>query len=228
LFTPLAQCHRIWCIDGGNVNTFLHASIKLRRVAHAKILESSWAFVNCTCGLLLAAGIFVTGCGDSKTSRHLTSLSVTPDDVEAVAPTGTAQFSVTGTFDQAPLTDTGVAVQWTTSDSSVATVTASGLATCLAAGGPITVTATGQGTTGTVSASATLTCLSSNPSVGIGKCVANDGNSLTGYCVGPRGGICREAYDPTNCPPRTPITNPQVNQCAQSSFTVDPTRSCTP
>jgi hypothetical protein len=210
------------------VSSFSHASMKLRRVAHERIVESSWVFVNCACGLLLAAGIVVTGCGDSKTTRHLTSLSVTPDDVEAVAPTGTAQFSVTGTFDQAPVTDTGVAVQWTTSDSSVATVTASGVATCLAAGGPITVTATGQGATGTVSASATLTCLSSNPSVGIGKCVTTETNSLTGYCEGPRGGICREAYDPTNCPPQTSVTNPQVNQCAQSSFTVDPMRSCTP
>jgi hypothetical protein len=60
------------------------------------------------------------------------------------------------------------------------------------------------------------------------KCVATGSNSLTGYCVGPRGGICREAYDPTNCPPQTSVTNPQVDQCAQSSFTVDPTRSCTP
>jgi hypothetical protein len=210
------------------MNSFLQASIKLRRVAHAKMVESSCAFVTCACGLLLATGVVVTGCGDSKPTRHLTSLSVTPDDVEAVAPRGTAQFSVTGTFDQPPITDTGVAVQWTTSDSAVATVTASGVTTCLAVGGPITVTATGQGATGTVSASATLTCLSSNPSVGIGKCVATDTNSLTGYCVGPRGGICREAYDPTNCPPQTSVTNPQVDQCAQSSFKVDPTRTCTP
>lgn len=64
--------------------------------------------------------------------------------------------------------------------------------------------------------------------VGIGQCVVTDTNTLNGYCVGPRGGGCREAYDPTNCPPQTPVSNPQADQCAQSSFTVDPTRSCTP
>lgn len=210
------------------MNNFFQASLRLQRVAHAKMVESSWVFVTCTWGLLFAAGMVVTGCGDNKIPRHLTSLSVTPGDVEAIAPTGTAQFSITGTFDRAPITDTSVVVEWTTSDSGVATVTASGISTCLAVGGPITVTATGQGATGTVSASATLTCLSSNPSVGMGKCVTTDGNGLTGYCVGARGGICREAYDPTNCPPQTSVTNPQVDQCAQSSFTVDPTRSCTP
>ena len=73
------------------------------------------------------------------------SLTVTPTDVEAVAPTGTAQFSVIGTFDKAPITVANVAAQWTTSDSAVATVTANGSATCLAVGGPITVTASGKG-----------------------------------------------------------------------------------
>jgi hypothetical protein len=186
----------------------------------------SWVFVSCTCGLLCTAGMVFTSCGDSKTLRHLISLSVTPGNVEAVAPTGTAQFTATGTFDQAPITDTSVAVQWTTSDSTVATVDASGIATCLAAGGPITVTASGQGATGTVSASALLTC--SSTSGGMGKCVVTDTNTLSGYCVGPHNGICREAYDPFNCPPQTSVTNPQADQCAQSSFTVDPTRSCAP
>jgi hypothetical protein len=117
------------------MNNFLQASMRLQRIAHATMVESSWVFVTFTCGLLFVAGMVVTGCGDNKIPRHLTSLSVTPGDVEAVAPTGTAQFSVTGTFDQAPIADTSVAVQWTTSDSAVATVTASGVATCLAVGG---------------------------------------------------------------------------------------------
>ena len=201
--------------------------MRLQIIAHARMAEYSWVFVSCTCGLLFAAGMVVTSCGDS--SRHLISLSVTPSDVEAVAPTGIAQFIATGTFDQAPITDTSVAVQWTTSDSTVATVAANGIATCLAAGPPITVTASGQGAAGTVSASATLTCLSSpNPSGGMGKCVVTGTNTLSGYCVGPHNGICREAYDPLNCPPQTSVTNPQADQCAQSSFTVDPTRSCAP
>src|ERR1700675_1863163 len=193
--------------------------MRLQILAHTRTTEYSRVFVSCACGVLFAAGMAITSCGDSKTSRHLISLSVTPGDVEAVAPTGTAQFSATGTFDQAPITGTNAAVQWTTSDSAVVTVNAGGMATCLAVGGPITVTASEQAATRTISASATLTCLPSNPS-GMGKCVVTATNTLSGYCVGPRGGICREAYDPTNCPPQTSVTNGQANQCAQSSFTV--------
>jgi len=62
---------------------------------------------------------------------------------------------------------------------------------------------------------------------GIGKCVVTDAK-LSGYCIGTRGGVCREAYDPTNCPPQTPVPNAQANKCAQSLFRVDPTRGCTP
>jgi hypothetical protein len=200
--------------------------VKLQILAHTT--EYRKLFLSAACGLLFAAGMVSTSCGDSKASRHLISLSVTPADVEAVAPTGTAQFSATGTFDQAPITEMNASVQWSTSDSTVVTVNANGIATCLVVGGPITVTASGQGAKQTVSASATLTCLSSNPSSGMGKCVVTDTNTLSGYCIGPRGGVCREAYDPTNCPPQTSVSNGQANQCAQSSFTVDPTRACTP
>lgn len=35
----------------------------------------------------------------------------------------------------------------------------------------------------------------------LGKCVVTDAK-LSGYCIGTRGGVCREAYDPTNCPPK--------------------------
>jgi len=185
-----------------------------------------WAFAG-ACGLLFSAGIVITSCGDSKASRQLVSLRVTPTDVEAVAPTGTAQFSVVGTFDQAPLTDNNVAVQWATSDSTVVTVSTDGLATCLAAGGPITVTASTAGVI-VLSGSAALTCLSSNPGSGMGSCVVTGTNMLNGYCVGSRGGICHEAYDPTNCPPQTPDSNAQTGQCPHTSITADPTRSCTP
>jgi len=63
---------------------------------------------------------------------------------------------------------------------------------------------------------------------GIGRCVVTSTNTLSGYCIGTRGGVCREAYDPTNCPPNTSVSNGQRTQCARSSFRVDPTRGCTP
>jgi hypothetical protein len=181
----------------------------------------------CSAALFLATAFGTTNCGGSA-SRHLISLDVTPKDVEAVAPTGTAQFSAEGTFDRNPTTETNLTVQWTSSDSSVVTITTAGVATCIAVGGPVTITGSEAGAMGTISDTALLTCLNSNPSPGIGKCVVAKDNTLSGYCIGVRGGICREAYDPTNCPPQSPASGPGADQCAQSSFTVDGVRSCTP
>src|SRR5205807_3278274 len=33
----------------------------------------------------------------------------------------------------------------------------------------------------------------------LGRCVVSNGK-MTGYCIGVRSGVCREAFDPTNCP----------------------------
>jgi uncharacterized repeat protein (TIGR03803 family) len=61
----------------------------------------------------------------------------------------------------------------------------------------------------------------------LGRCVVSNGK-MTGYCVGVRSGVCREAFDPTNCPQGQSVTNVVVDQCAQSTFTVDGSRACTP
>jgi hypothetical protein len=36
---------------------------------------------------------------------------------------------------------------------------------------------------------------------------------LTGYCLGARSGICRQAYDPTHCPPGRKAKTPALWQC---------------
>jgi hypothetical protein len=62
-----------------------------------------------------------------------------------------------------------------------------------------------------------------------GRCLVGSGNTLTGYCIGTRGGVCRHAYDPTNCPVGQPPTGVTSDQCGISgTFNVDASRSCIP
>jgi uncharacterized repeat protein (TIGR03803 family) len=85
--------------------------------------------------------------------------------------------------------------------------------------GKITVTTPG----GVATSSGTFTVTNSL----LGRCVVSNGK-MTGYCIGVRSGVCREAFDPTNCPLGQSVTNVVLDQCAQSTFTVDGSRACTP
>jgi hypothetical protein len=97
-------------------------------------------------------------------TRQLIGVSVQPGSGQAVAPNGTVTFSATGTFDQAPTTQSSLPAQWASSDSNVASIDpTTGIATCLAAGGPITVTASAAGKGGMLHGSGTLTCQLSTP-----------------------------------------------------------------
>ncbi|PYX59160.1 MAG: hypothetical protein DMG76_06500 [Acidobacteria bacterium] len=97
-------------------------------------------------------------------TRQLIAVSVQPGSGQAVAPNGTVTFSATGTFDQAPTTQSSLPVQWASSDSNVASIDPNtGIATCLAVGGPITVTASAAGKGGMIHGSGTLTCQLSTP-----------------------------------------------------------------
>jgi hypothetical protein len=182
---------------------------------------------------ILIAIALLSRCGGGGTSmglpRQLIALAVQPSNGDAFAPTGTLPFSATGTFNEAPISQATMTVQWVSSNSSVATIDRNtGLATCVAIGGPVTITASAPGNGGTVAASATLNCLSS-PSSHIGSCLVGSGNTLTGYCVGARGGICHEAYDPTTCPVGQPPTGVTSDQCGSSGpFNVDASRPCAP
>jgi uncharacterized repeat protein (TIGR03803 family) len=60
-------------------------------------------------------------------------------------------------------------------------------------------------------------------------CRVGSDNTLTGYCLGTRGGVCRQAYDPTNCPVGQPPNGVTSYQCGISgTFNVDASRSCIP
>ena len=77
--------------------------------------------------------------------RQLISLTIQPSPAIAVQ-RGSVTFSATGTFDQAPHTQTNLQVQWASSDSNVVTIDPNtGIATCVVVGGPLTITASAAG-----------------------------------------------------------------------------------
>jgi len=114
--------------------------------------------ISCALACLISYGALLVSCGGgSFQPRQLIALSVQPSDAVASAPDGTVPFSATGTFDSAPTTQANVAAQWSSSDQSVATLDPNtGIATCVAAGGPIGITATAAGKSGMLHSSATL------------------------------------------------------------------------
>jgi len=96
--------------------------------------------------------VLVHGCGiSSYEGKKLTSVSIDPVKNTAVAGTVTIaaqtvqQFKATGHYSDSMTTDLSQSVTWNTSDASVATVSATGLATAVASSGTCTITATGQG-----------------------------------------------------------------------------------
>jgi hypothetical protein len=178
---------------------------------------------------LACLALFWSGCGNNGMSaftappRTLLSVAVQPGSAEATAPTGTSPFTASGTFDQAPTTQDNLTVQWSSSDPSIATIDAdSGIATCVIAGGPVTITAVSGQKKGT----AQLNCLAA-PQSGSGHCVYQCGStrcgSLTGYCAITTGSACRQVYDPGQCPVGRPAGATGTGGCGMG---IDTTRSC--
>lgn len=126
------------------------------------------ASILCEVGSVASLGVVLASCGGGATigvgTRQLIGVSVQPGSGQAIAPNGTVTFSATGSFNQAPTTQSSLPVQWASSDSKVATIDPNtGIATCLVVGGPITVTASAAGKGGMIHGSGTLTCQLSPP-----------------------------------------------------------------
>jgi Bacterial Ig-like domain (group 2) len=167
-----------------------------------------------------------TGCGSNSTPapRTLLSIAVQPGNGEATTPMGTLPFTVTGTFDQPPITQDNLNAQWSSSDTTVATVDPNtGLATCLSAGAPVVITASSGAKQGT----AQLTCLASVPPPGSGNCAyicpSTRCGELTGFCSDTQGNACRQVYDPGRCPIGKPAGGTATDSCGVG---IDTTRAC--
>ncbi len=113
-------------------------------------------------GLLTLYATFALSCGGGTSpsqGRNLVSLAVHPAN-SFVLQGATVTFAATASFDQPPLTQSNFPAQWASSDTTLATIDANGVATCLQLGGPITVNASASAKSGAVTATATLTCAS--------------------------------------------------------------------
>ncbi|MHA7629000.1 kelch repeat-containing protein [Corallococcus sp. M7] len=84
----------------------------------------------------------------------LTSIELTPA-AGSVLSGSTQQFTAQGSYSDGTTADVTSSATWTTSDSAVATVSNTGLGTGVAAGGPVTLTATLGGVSGTAQLSVT-------------------------------------------------------------------------
>ncbi len=174
-------------------------------------------------GFLILLALIWTSCGSEKPARTLVSVAVQPQNAEATAPSGTLPFTLSGAFDQPPQTQDNLSAHWSSSDTSVATIESNtGVATCVAVGGPVTITASSGDKQGT----AELTCLAF-PTGGSGNCVYQCGSTrcgaLTGYCSLSTGGACRQVYDPAQCPIGRPAGATATNSC---NVGIDTTRGC--
>jgi uncharacterized protein YjdB len=96
--------------------------------------------------------------GSSMTPHQLIAIAVSPTGAGANQG-DTVPFTATGTFAQPPTTQTNIPAQWTSSDTTTATVNPStGAATCVGVGGPITITASAAGIAGNLQSTGELTC----------------------------------------------------------------------
>lgn len=109
-------------------------------------------------GLGISLATMASCGGSSMTPHQLIGIVVSPTGAGANQ-RDTVPFSATGTFAQPPTTQTNIPAQWASSDTATATIDPNtGAATCVAVGGPVTITASAAGMGGTLQSTAALTC----------------------------------------------------------------------
>lgn len=129
--------------------------------------------------MLLCLGVAVAGCGNPS---GLDSIQISPTS-QALTVGQTTQFTVTGTFGNSKHPTSGTVttgVTWTSSSTSVATVTNAGLVSAVSAG-TATITAEANAYNGPVTSSAIVTVSGAGSAGGTG----NNGGSLVSLTVIP-------------------------------------------
>ena len=112
-------------------------------------------------GLLLIATLALCGCGATGSSPTLLSISVTTS-APSIAVGSTTRFTATGIYSDSSTRDLTSSAVWTSTNTAVARVATTGIATAISAGSSLI-----SATVGSVSGSATLTIASVNASVNL-------------------------------------------------------------
>jgi hypothetical protein len=92
------------------------------------------------------------------------SIAVNPGTATAMSLTGTVQFTAMGTFNNntRQMMTSSNGLTWMSSNTTIATINSSGMAQCLMAGGPVTITASvpmAMGSNPMMKGTAVLTCM---------------------------------------------------------------------
>ena len=127
--------------------------------------------------LLLLFGFVAIHIGSCSSSPRLESIAVTPPNGD-VSKGLTQQFKATGTYSNGSTQDLSQTASWTSSDTTIVTIAAGGLATTVATG-----TATNQASQGTVTGSTKFT-IASAAVVSIAVAPANPGSLSTSSSSG--------------------------------------------
>jgi hypothetical protein len=172
--------------------------------------KMSWARTVLTIsGLGISLAMMASCGGSSMTPHQLIAIAVSPSGAGANQG-DTVPFSATGTFAPPPTSQTNIPAQWASSDTTTATIDPNtGAATCVAIGGPVTITASAAGMEGTLQSTAALTCAATG--TGPVKLVPN---SLSFACT--------QGYGGCECsgPETTTLTNSLSTSLTIDSITV--------
>ena len=119
-----------------------------------KFIKNTHLVFTMLIGVFLLAGCNLGG-GSNDNGAELTAIAVTP--ANSSIPNGlTKQFSAMGTYDDGTSSDISDSVSWSSDDSAIATISASGLATGVATGSMV-ITASSNSPSGVQAASTSLT-----------------------------------------------------------------------
>ena len=163
-----------------------------------KLNKRSWTrTVFITSGLAISLSMMASCGGSSMQPHQLIGIVVSPTGAGANQG-DTVPFTATGTFAQPPTTQTNIPVQWTSSDTSTATIDPNtGVATCVGISPRVTITASAAGMVGPLQSTAALTCApvgtgpiklvpnslifscQSDPVMNICSCSSPEGTTLT-------------------------------------------------
>src|SRR5207237_101517 len=112
--------------------------------------QSRWRFISLWFVLELGiAALALSGCNGSQSSPStLTSIQITPAN-PSVASGSTQQFAARGAFSDGSTADVTASVGWSSSDTTRATISSSGLATAAAIGRPQIIATSGAVTSST-------------------------------------------------------------------------------